>query len=493
MPQAASIQTASTLAAPLPAAWHPREEARRLAALRDLAVLDTPSEQCFDTITRLAAVHMQTETASLAFVDETRVWTKSAFGDQLKEFPRRNSHAERVVTEGQTVVDCDVEAKDEAHLNPIRHRAPGFRFFAGAPLRVAGGQIVGVLCVRGYCPQDQVSTEQINLLEQLADLAADQLELRRLRCSSASTTGNPGSEPLQQNPGLKQGNGRKQNWPQPEDFRKALKLNQFVLYYQPEVELATRRIVGLEALVRWQHPQRGLVPPLDFIPQAEQNGLILPLGDWGLGQACRQLQIWQRRCPGVSTLRVCVNLSARQFSRTGLADHVESLLLETGLTGSQLGLEMTESSLTPNTTAAAEVLASLHRLGVSLHMDDFGTGYSSLSHLHSFPFDVLKIDRSFVQRINTGEQPLMIVQTIVELARVLRMDVVAEGIETEEQLELLQRMGCRYGQGYLFAPPLPAAKIDDFLDRNEDLCHFPRQQPPGSIRTESLFAASLPI
>jgi EAL domain-containing protein (putative c-di-GMP-specific phosphodiesterase class I) len=236
-----------------------------------------------------------------------------------------------------------------------------------------------------------------------------------------------------------------------------------VLHYQPEVELATQRIVGLEALVRWQHPQRGLVPPGDFIPQAEENGLILPLGDWGLSEACQQMQQWHRRWPSLEHLRVCVNLSARQFSRPGLTDHVESLLVGTGLSARQLGLEMTESSLISNVTTAQEVLTSLHDLGVSLHMDDFGTGYSSLSHLHRFPFDVLKIDRSFVQRMPTGEQPLQIVQTILELARVLGMDVVAEGIETEEQLHLLKEMGCRYGQGYLFSKPLPAAAIERLL------------------------------
>lgn len=459
MPQAAYLSTVSS----------PNEETLRLAALRDLAVLDTPSEMCFDTITRMAATHMQTETASLAFVDETRVWAKSAFGEQLKEFPRQDSNADRVVTEARTIVVRDNEEEPTGRRSVSRHRALGLRFFAGVPVRVTGGQIVGVLCVRGYCPKEQVSTEQILLLEHLAELASDQLELRRLRSGPVAPDDRASKDRLTHIPSSNHDESSEDgSWPQPEDIRHALKENQFVLYYQPEVELTTRRIVGLEALMRWQHPQRGLIPPLDFIPQAEKNGLILPLGDWGLGQACRQMQTWQRRWPRLSSLRVCVNLSARQFSRTGLADHVESLLLETGLSGSQLGLEMTESGLIPNVATAAAVLASLHRLGVSLHMDDFGTGYSSLSHLHSFPFDVLKIDRSFVQRMNTGEQPLKIVQTIVELARVLRMDVVAEGIETEEQLDLLRSMGCRYGQGYLFAPPLPAAKIARLLARNDD-------------------------
>ena len=238
---------------------------------------------------------------------------------------------------------------------------------------------------------------------------------------------------------------------------------QFVLYYQPEVDLATRKIVGLEALIRWNHPERGLIPPMDFIPLAEESGLILPIGDWGLAEACSQIQRWCQEDTRHVSLRVCVNLSARQFSREGLADHVEALLLQSGISSRQLGLEMTESSLIPNMRIALEVLGSLRRLGVSLLMDDFGTGYSSLNYLHSFPFDVLKIDRSFVARMTEGDQPLQIVRTIIELARVLGMDVVAEGIETREQYRLLRDLKCRYGQGYLFARPLTAEAVTQLL------------------------------
>jgi EAL domain-containing protein (putative c-di-GMP-specific phosphodiesterase class I) len=162
-------------------------------------------------------------------------------------------------------------------------------------------------------------------------------------------------------------------------------------------------------------------------------------------------------------LRVGVNLSARQFSRQGLADHVEALLMQSGISSRQLALEMTESSIIPSVHAALGVLGSLRRLGVSLLMDDFGTGYSSLSHLHSFPFDVLKIDRSFVSRMTEGEQPLQIVRTIIELARVMGMDVVAEGIETADQYRLLRDLGCRYGQGFLFARPMCAEAVTELL------------------------------
>ena len=236
-----------------------------------------------------------------------------------------------------------------------------------------------------------------------------------------------------------------------------------MLYYQPEVELATRRIVGLEALIRWQHPERGLIPPMEFIPAAEETGMILPIGDWGLAEACRQIRCWCEENCASNSLRVCVNLSARQFAREGLADHVEALVRRSGISSAQLGLEMTESSLIPDGGTALEVLGSLRKLGVWLLMDDFGTGYSSLHHLHAFPFDVLKIDRSFVSRMTEGEQPLQIVRTIVELARVLGMSVVAEGIETHEQDALLRQLGCRFGQGFLFSRPVPAETISAML------------------------------
>jgi EAL domain-containing protein (putative c-di-GMP-specific phosphodiesterase class I) len=202
---------------------------------------------------------------------------------------------------------------------------------------------------------------------------------------------------------------------------------------------------------------------MDFIPLAEESGLILPIGDWVLSQACSQIQKWCDEDVNHLSLRVGVNLSARQFSREGLADHVEALLIQSGISSRQLGLEMTESSLIPNVRTALEVLGSLRRLGVSLLMDDFGTGYSSLNNLHAFPFDVLKIDRSFVTRMTEGDQPLQIVRTIIELARVMGMDVVAEGIETREQYRLLRDMKCRYGQGYLFARPMTAEAITEML------------------------------
>lgn len=310
------------------------------------------------------------------------------------------------------------------------------------------------------------------MLESLADIAASQLELRRMRMTFREGRG-------QHTHRAKQVTGI---WPRKSDLRQAMDKRQFVLFYQPEVELSTRRVIGLEALIRWQHPERGLIPPMDFIPLAEESGLILPIGDWGLSEACGQIQRWCREDPENGAPRVCVNLSARQFAREGLADHVEALLRLSGISSRLLGLEMTESSLISDNGTPQEVLISLRRLGASLLMDDFGTGYSSLHHLHSLPFDVLKIDRSFVSRMTGGgEQPLQIVRTIVELARVLGMDVVAEGIETREQYALLRELGCRFGQGFLFSRPVTAEAIGQMLRLPGRILPEPADFAGGSV------------
>lgn len=428
----------------------------RLAALSSTGILDTPPEPSYDAITRLSAEYFQADMAFLAFADESRVWVKSYSGEPVRELPRKNSIFEMVLAEDGPVVVPDISLDPELAGRLLVLRRLNATSFASVPVRSSCGKILGVLTIVRRLPHPDLAPEALRMLESLADMVSSQLELRRLRTAFPS-------------PGVRRarpaaaGNNETPSWPSLPDLRHALDHNQFVLYYQPEVELTTRKVVGLEALIRWDHPERGIISPMDFIPLAEESGLILPIGDWGLAEACSQIQKWCLEDIGHRSLRVCVNLSARQFSREGLADHVEALLLQSGISSRQLGLEMTESSLIPNVQTAMEVLGSLRRLGVSLLMDDFGTGYSSLNHLHSFPFDVLKIDRSFVGRMTEGEQPLQIVRTIIELARVLGMDVVAEGIETQEQYSLLRQMGCRFGQGFLFARPMAAEAVSKLL------------------------------
>jgi EAL domain-containing protein (putative c-di-GMP-specific phosphodiesterase class I) len=434
----------------------PELETMRLAALASSGILDSAPEACYDAITRLCAEYFKADTVLLGFADESRFWIKSFAGQPIREIPRRHSIFELVLAADGPVVASDCSEFPEPERVLIQFRKPNVVSFASAPIRSVEGCILGLLTI--YCrePLHSMTSDQVELLENLANMVGSQVELRRVKKSlSVQQTRKriPAGAPASQS----------QIWPRSQDLRRALDERQFVLYYQPEVELTTRKIIGLEALIRWNHPQRGLIPPMDFIPLAEESGLILPIGDWGLSETCSQIQEWCRLDPRASTLRVCVNLSARQFAREGLADHVETLLLQTGVSSRQLGLEMTESSLIPNVNTALHVLGALRRLGVSLLMDDFGTGYSSLNHLHSFPFDALKIDRSFVGRITESEQSLQIVRTIIELARVLGMDVVAEGIETVEQYQILLKLGCRFGQGYLFARPMTAQAVSELL------------------------------
>jgi EAL domain-containing protein (putative c-di-GMP-specific phosphodiesterase class I) len=425
-----------------------QQEKVRLAALMSTEILDTAPESDYDAIVRLAAEYFHADSAAIAFADERRIWMKSCWRHVIRELPRENSIFETVLAKNGPVVVPDISCSPCSMVLLPRLKYLGMNAFASAPVRSAGGKILGTLTVFWNEPCPEILPDAMRALETMANFVSSQLELRRLRRILSGTRHLPRRPRADSD----------QSWPRAADLRHALDQGEFEFYYQPEIDLVTRKIVGVEALIRWNHPERGLVSPTDFIPVAEENGLILPIGDWGLAEACSQIQKWCQEDPRSASLRVGVNLSARQFSREGLADHVEALLNQFGISSRQLGLEMTESSFIQDLNPALGVLGSLRRLGVSLLMDDFGTGYSSLNHLHSFPFDVLKIDCSFVRRMTDGDQALQIVRTIIELARVMGMQVVAEGIETIEQYRLLREMKCRFGQGYLFARPM---KVED--------------------------------
>ena len=237
------------------------------------------------------------------------------------------------------------------------------------------------------------------------------------------------------------------------DLRLAIEQKEFCVYYQPIVCLQTGRLAGFEALVRWNHPRRGIVSPADFIPVAEETGLIVPIGEWVLNEACSHVRQWQIDSPTHRSLSLSVNLSARQVAQPDLLERIKEALETSKLNPHCLKLEITESVVMENAEAAALMFKQLRSLGVQLSIDDFGTGYSSLSYLHRFPLNYLKIDRSFVMRLTTDNDNA-IVRTISTLARNLGMEVIAEGIETEEQYQQLRMLGCEYGQGYLFSRPV---------------------------------------
>jgi diguanylate cyclase (GGDEF)-like protein/PAS domain S-box-containing protein len=247
------------------------------------------------------------------------------------------------------------------------------------------------------------------------------------------------------------------------DLYRAISRDELVAMYQPTVEVGSGRIIGAEALVRWQHPTRGLIHPAEFIAIAEETGLIVPIGRWVLQQACRDGRRWQQSNPSYASLSVAVNISARQLQDAQLIHDVASILAECQLDPSTLTLEITESVAMQNTEATIARLGALKALGVRLAIDDFGTGYSSLSYLQRFPIDILKIDRAFVKGIAENEDDAALAHTIVQLARTLRLSTVAEGIETFEQLERLRALGCDHGQGYYFARPMLGEQLEEVL------------------------------
>jgi EAL domain-containing protein (putative c-di-GMP-specific phosphodiesterase class I) len=248
------------------------------------------------------------------------------------------------------------------------------------------------------------------------------------------------------------------------DLRRAVEREEFRLYYQPIVALETGRIAGFEGLIRWHHPERGVIYPDDFISVAEEMAIIGPIGWWVIREACRQLREWQLLFDAESPLSVSVNLSPKQFAQPHLTKRIGAILGEIGLPPSSLKLEITETTIMESTDSASAVLAELKELGVLLAIDDFGTGYSSLSYVHRFPLDSLKVDRSFVSAMGPDRERSEIVRAIVNLAHNLGLDVIAEGVETPHQLAQLKQLGCEYGQGFLFARPLEAAAARGLID-----------------------------
>lgn len=248
------------------------------------------------------------------------------------------------------------------------------------------------------------------------------------------------------------------------DLRLALKYQKLEVYYQPIVSLANEEITGFEALVRWHHPQRGFISPGEFIPIAEETGLIVPLGLWVMQEACRQLRLWQQQFDN-NNLKMSVNLSVKQFSQADLIEQIDRILQETQLDSRCLRLEITESAIMDNAESATLILQQLKERQIKLSIDDFGTGYSSLSYLHRFPVDTLKIDRSFIARIGENGENLEIIRAIVTLARHLNMSIVAEGIETAQQRNYLKIIDCEEAQGYLFSQPLPPRAIETILEK----------------------------
>ncbi len=251
------------------------------------------------------------------------------------------------------------------------------------------------------------------------------------------------------------------------DLQGAVDNRELTLYYQPIIDLKTQQLTGFEALVRWNHPTRGLIYPMEFIPLAEEHGLIYQIGAWILHEACRELKLLQIRYPAQPPLSMSINISSRQFSQQDLVEILSRFLTETGVDPYTLILEITESMIMENVGAAVETMNRLRNMGIQLHIDDFGTGHSSLSYLQLFPVSALKIDRSFINKLTANGDNQEIITHIVSLAKSLNFEVIAEGVEREHQLANIKNLHCGYGQGFLFARPMAFNAIDVWMQEQK--------------------------
>lgn len=272
------------------------------------------------------------------------------------------------------------------------------------------------------------------------------------------------------------------------DLRCSIDRNEMLAYYQPIIDLASMRLVGFETLMRWNHPQRGIIPPNEFIPVSEETGLIVPLTLWILRTACHQLVKWQNESVANKPLMMSVNLSGKHFAHADLVDQIRGILEETQVNPRSLKLELTESAIMENAETAIAMLAEIRELGVQISIDDFGTGYSSLSYLHRFPIDMLKVDRSFVSAMEDGTENGEIVRTVIALAKTLGLSVVAEGIETIHQLHQLRVLGCEFGQGYLFSRPVPVDEVEKIIADKDRWQNIIPENNPGLLAQNREFS-----
>jgi diguanylate cyclase len=274
------------------------------------------------------------------------------------------------------------------------------------------------------------------------------------------------------------------------DLHQALKLKQFELHYQPKVDAVSGRIRGAEALIRWRHPRRGLVAPNAFIPLAEECGLIVPIGAWVIRQACRQLSEWKRA--GLPSTRVAVNVSAAQLRQPSLLETVHDAVAEAGISASNLEVELTESAVMSSPEESVATLQQLSRMGVAISFDDFGTGYSCMSYLRRLPLDKLKIDRSFISDVVSSPDAEAVVRGIISLAHSLRIKVIAEGVETREQIELLKSLGCDQYQGFHFSPPVSAAAYEQLISAAGATVTKPTKEDPAETCSRLALSCASP-
>jgi EAL domain-containing protein (putative c-di-GMP-specific phosphodiesterase class I) len=415
-------------------------ERARLAALKSYEVLDTPPEQVFDEFVKLAAEIGGTPTALISLVDGSRQWFKAKKGLDATQTPRDISFCTHAIKGTDVFVVPDAHKDERFQSNPLVTGSPNVRFYAGAPIISMEGHALGTLCVIDYEPRE-FPAEQADALMALSRHVMAQLELRRRLLQF--TRGNDARRKIIA------------------DVRRALERHEFELHYQPTVNLQTGRIESLEALIRWNSPDRGLVPPGEFIPTLEDSGLIIEVGQWVMGRAASDYRSWLSN--GLTAPRITVNIAPLQLQHPDFVAHLAAALDPDGMSRVPLDIEISATALAGNHDSVVRKLKEIQALGVQIAIDDFGTRYASLKQLAHLPVDTLKIDRSFISSVTENPEDMTLVSNIISLAHGLNLNVVAKGVETEEQRKLLRLLRCDRMQGYLFSAALPKAKIETVL------------------------------